>query len=443
MEQAENAEALKRELDWLSRVIDLQISAYFADVDQRVLPFPEPPDHSNDTVLGQTITTYRPEIPSRIMLGLCLAHAFRPELLDPFLIKDQSTGRAHSAFGGVLEPHRAGFLPTGTTVRFLCRNLEFEQAGRSFGFMSEKNPMIADGVILFDGDSSTIRYSQTMSVSDDFQHHLLSGNERPTSAHPVSLAKRLPDAVANDELVFSVELRRQLDHIAAWCKHADSLTNDWGLADRVPTGFRVLFHGPPGTGKTLAATLLGQRTQRDVYRVDLSMVVSKYIGEIEKTLGSVFDQAERKGHILFFDEADALFGKRSAVSNSNDHYANQEVSYLLQRIEQHSGLVILASTLRANIDDAFFRRFQLAIAFRRPDAQERAHLWEKVLQAGVPVAADVDVAALARDHDLSYPQIWEAVRHAALQALNDGQKEVRSRDFNLAIADLQRMFVTE
>ncbi len=143
-------------------------------------------------------------------------------------------------------------------------------------------------------------------------------------------------------------------------------------------GYRVLFYGPPGTGKTLTASLLGKHTGRDVYRIDLSMVVSRFIGETEKNLAILFDKAENKDWILFFDEADALFGKRTSVRDAHDKYANQEVAYLLQKIENFEGLVILASNLKSNIDDAFIRRIQSRIYFPVSKYDERLKLRKKL-----------------------------------------------------------------
>lgn len=142
----------------------------------------------------------------------------------------------------------------------------------------------------------------------------------------------------------------EIKEIETWLKYNDRLLEIWNLKGKIKPGYRVLFHGPPGTGKTLTACLLGKYTNRNVYRIDLSVVVSKYIGETEKNLSRLFDKADKKEWILFFDEADALFGKRTNVSDSHDKYANQEVSYLLQRIESHEGLIILASNMKSNLD---------------------------------------------------------------------------------------------
>src|SRR6185436_15956532 len=145
----------------------------------------------------------------------------------------------------------------------------------------------------------------------------------------------------------------QLEEIKHWVLYSDQLLHGWGMSRKLRPGFTSLFHGPPGTGKTLSACLLGKHCGTDVYRVDLSMVVSKYIGETEKNLNRVCDMAEHRRWLLFFDEADALFGRRTRVDDAHDRFANQEISYLLQRIEEFDGVIILASNLKSNIDDAF------------------------------------------------------------------------------------------
>ena len=150
----------------------------------------------------------------------------------------------------------------------------------------------------------------------------------------------------------------EIDALMTWIRHADRLLDDWGLRRALKAGYRSLFHGPPGTGKTLTATLIGQEVQADVYRVDLSMVVSKYIGETEKNLARIFNRAENMNCILFFDEADALFGKRSEVKDSHDRYANIEINYLLQRMEAYGGLAILATNMKNALDQAFMRRLR-------------------------------------------------------------------------------------
>ncbi len=180
-------------------------------------------------------------------------------------------------------------------------------------------------------------------------------------------ARRISTALDWNDLAVSTATRKQVDELRRWLKRAPKRIDSAGLRGRLRPGYRALFHGPPETGKTLTAMLLGKATARDVYRIDLSAVVSKYIGETEKNLANVFGAAQNKDWILFFDEADALFGRRTAVKDAHDRYANQELAYLLQRIEDYAGLAILASNSRADIDDAFLRRFHAIIRFQPPD----------------------------------------------------------------------------
>jgi len=193
-------------------------------------------------------------------------------------------------------------------------------------------------------------------------------------------------------------------------------------------GYRSLFYGPSGTGKTLTATLIGAELGVDVYRIDLSMVVSKYIGETEKNLANVFDQAQHKNWILFFDEADALFGKRTQTTSSNDRHANQEISYLLQRVEDYPGVVILATNLKANIDEAFARRFQSLVYFPLPDVIQRQQLWENMLSGPPGLAVGVDLARLAQSYQLSGGAITNVVRYGAISALQNNRSSIELDD---------------
>jgi hypothetical protein len=214
-------------------------------------------------------------------------------------------------------------------------------------------------------------------------------------------AERIETTLEWNDLVLDESTLDQIRELEIWVKHGRTLLDEWGLRRRLRPGYRALFFGPPGTGKTLTAMLLGKYTGRDVYRIDLSLVVSKFIGETEKNLAKIFAQAEDRDWILFFDEADALFGKRTQVRDAHDRYANQEVACLLQRVENFEGLVILASNFRNNIDDAFLRRFQAVVHFPKPSADDRLRLWRKIVPDHVSLEDHVNLAALfpaARAH---------------------------------------------
>jgi SpoVK/Ycf46/Vps4 family AAA+-type ATPase len=214
--------------------------------------------------------------------------------------------------------------------------------------------------------------------------------------------------------------------------------NDLGYSKHIKKGYRALFYGPPGTGKTLAATLLGKEAGLDVYRIDLSKVVSKYIGETEKNLASVFDQAENKSWVLFFDEADALFGQRTSTRSSNDRYANQEVSYLLQRIEDFPGVVILSSNLKGNLDQAFIRRLQSVIYFPVPDEHTRLRLWKSIIQDEKILNKDIQLAKLAQEHTITGGAMINVIRHALLKASGRESAKITIEDIKIGISRERR-----
>ena len=172
------------------------------------------------------------------------------------------------------------------------------------------------------------------------------------------------------DLVLPPATLKQLEEVAQWVEHRQQVSPGHP-AKRLKPGYKALFHGPPGTGKTLTASLIGKRTGRQVYSIDLSALLSKYAGETEKNVELLFEQANQKDAILFFDEADALFGKKTTVKDAHDRYANQEVAYLLQKIEDYEGLIILSANMKNNIDPSFLRRFRFIIQFPFPGDKKK------------------------------------------------------------------------
>ncbi|MCW5312740.1 AAA family ATPase [Nostoc sp. KVJ3] len=211
------------------------------------------------------------------------------------------------------------------------------------------------------------------------------------------LAQRIEPSGDWEDLVLPEAQKQILREIAAHVRQRSTVYNNWGFAAKSARGLGIsaLFAGASGTGKTLGAEVLAQKLRLDLYRIDLSSVVSKYIGETEKNLRRVFDAAEQGGVILLFDEADALFGKRSEVKDARDRYANIEVSYLLQRMESYPGLAVLTTNLKSAIDTAFLRRIRFVVQFPFPDTTQRAEIWRRVFPADTPTA-DLDALQLAR-----------------------------------------------
>ncbi|MGH7597037.1 MAG: ATP-binding protein, partial [bacterium] len=215
----------------------------------------------------------------------------------------------------------------------------------------------------------------------------------------------------------------QLREICAQVKHRAKVYGDWDFGRKfsLGKGLCVLFYGSSGTGKTMAAEIIANALQLEIYKIDLSTVVSKYIGETEKNLSKIFQEAETSNAILFFDEADALFGKRSEVKDAHDRYANIEINYLLQRLEEFEGLAILATNFRKNIDDAFFRRMHFAVEFPFPDESQRYRIWQQHFPPPAPRAEDIDFNFLASRFNLTGGNIKNIVVNAAfLAAENSG-----------------------
>ncbi len=231
-----------------------------------------------------------------------------------------------------------------------------------------------------------------------------------------------------DDLIVDYDTLQQLEEVKEWLEY-EKICKQKGLnLTKFRKGYKALFHGPPGTGKTLAATLIGKLTNHKVYRIDLSAVVSKYIGETEKNLSRVFDRASHGNWILFFDEADALFGKRGATQNAHDRYANQEVAYLLQRFESYEGVSILASNFKDNIDSAFYRRFHGIVSFKRPEQEERLRLWQVHLPKGFKYAEDINLEEIAFNIKITGAGIYNVLRRSCMKAVLKGDMVITGKD---------------
>jgi SpoVK/Ycf46/Vps4 family AAA+-type ATPase len=237
----------------------------------------------------------------------------------------------------------------------------------------------------------------------------------------------------NDLVLPPVTIRRLRDIVHA-IRDRHMVFGEWGFSRRTGGfGLRILFAGPSGTGKTMAAATIARELGVDIYRIDISQTVSKYIGETEKNLDKIFHAATYSNAILFFDEADALFGKRSDVKDAHDRYSNIETAYLLQKIEEYQGVVFLASNLSRNIDSAFSRRLNFVVDFPLPDKQDRERLWRLMLASGAPVAADVDFAFLATQFTLTGGDIRNVTLDAAFLAAQSSERSVTMKNLIVAL----------
>ena len=432
-----NAVSLEREIDWFSTVLGARISLYFDQecAYRSIYDVPPPALEADASEYARLVHECGLNVDERLVLILTLIPHLRPQVLDLFFTHNKDFDRGFTEFGGWKGNTHGGFLPTCETAAFILAGQDLQKRFEITRLFEDDHTFARKGILRLEPQAHGEPFlSSRLIISTEYLHRLTSGISHKPDYSITFPAKRITTTLGWDDLVLAPDVLEEIDNINTWFKHSRVIMEEWGLGKAIKPGYRTLFYGPPGTGKTLTATLLGASAGADVYRIDLSMVVSKYIGETEKNLANVFDQAQNKNWILFFDEADALFGKRTQTSSSHDRYANQEISYLLQRVEDFPGVVILATNLKANIDDAFARRFQSVIYFPMPDADQRLRLWQGLLTGTRRLGDDVRLAKLAEDYELSGGAITNVVRYGALRALHRNDGTITQRDLLRGIA---------
>lgn len=426
-----NAGDMDADLEWLAQTLQKRLADYFAVPPDRTLPpgeMPLPPDLSgSDSPYADMLRAYQLSSAERLVVLLALAPTLRPQLLDVLLTRNETTQRGFTEFGGA--PSGSAFLPTLETAIFLLAGDDLSARFDAMRLLGHTQPLMRHGLLELQPTSPGEPFTAaTLLPCQTLLERVLQVADSGTTLEVGLPAQRMQTALEWDYLVLPAHTQEQLEEIRIWLDHSATLLDDWGMRHKLRAGYTSLFYGPPGTGKTLAASLLGKLCGHEVYKIDLSMVVSKYIGETEKNLARVFERAENMGWILFFDEADALFGKRTRVDNAHDRYANQEVSFLLQRIEEYAGVAILASNLKSNMDEAFLRRFQSVIHFPLPRAQERLKIWREAFSDHAVLEKSLDLMRIAEQHELSGGTIMNVVRFASLKALSRGDGIIRARD---------------
>lgn len=426
-----NATVLNNEIAWFTAVLKIRFDRHFGrDAGAEDITAAPPPDLMHDqSGFAHIVREFDMGFDERLIIILALLPHLQPHALDSFLLNNKDLARGFSEFGGWKGKQHSGFLPTCETAVFILAGNDLVRRFQVMRLFQEDYYLSKQGIIkVVHASSGEPFLSAALMITTDYLGRMTTGqNQRPDfDVH--FPAKQITTTLTRDDLVLSAEVLDEIDNIIAWLRHSAKIMQQWGLVKNIKPGYRTLFYGPPGTGKTLTATIIGAITRSDIYRIDLSMVVSKYIGETEKNLANVFDQAVNKNWILFFDEADALFGKRTQTSSAHDRYANQEIAYLLQRVEDYPGVVILATNLKANIDDAFARRFQSSVHFSLPDQAQRLRLWQGMFSNATLLSADVDLVMLSEKYALSGGAITNAVRYAAIQAARMAREEIVHSD---------------
>lgn len=370
----------------------------------------------------------------QVVLLLALMPHIQPQALDLFFIQNKDLDRPYTEFGGWKGTTHSGFLPTGETAAFLL-SIDMNESRALLMEMFSKNHFFhKENIISLDTQGANEPFlSGKLSVSDEFLAKVMNNESYRPEYRSDFPAKRMETKLEWGDLIVPYHLREDLESISLWLENEQEIRSNWNLDKYIKNGYRALFYGPPGTGKTLAACLLGKKHNMDVYRIDLSMIVSKYIGETEKNLAKIFDQAEHQNWILFFDEADALFGQRSENSSSNDRHANQEVAYLLQRIEDFPGMVVLATNLKDNLDEAFFRRFQSVLYFPMPDKESRKELWKQMIPSEWLSENQEILLDIAAEGELSGGNMINVVQRCAIILFSEQQSILTPQLLNLAL----------
>lgn len=413
-------ENLKIELQWLQDSLQKRLGNHVGGESSSLM---NPPGFTADDAFRQFVEKHELIQPDRLLLILALAVHLDPGLLDRTIKQGLQQDGDHVQLGGTRSSTFRGLLPTAETFLFIVAGTDLESRLKAWEWLRKHSVLIHKGIvqILKPQSSGDPLQSGILSVDNQVAEEIIFGESAPPAFSMEFPARMIETNLEWKDLVLAKQTRSQLDELKDWLEKRDELQS-WAINKHVKDGYRSLFYGPPGTGKTLAANLLGKYTNTQVFLVDLSLVVSKYIGETEKNLSALFNQAKNKNWILFFDEADALFGKRTNVRDAHDKYANQEVSYLLQRVEEFPGLVILASNLKGNIDEAFLRRFQSVIHFPMPGPAERFSIWKNVLRNLPGAPKHEEVKRLSHKFELSGANIVNAAHFASLKAVSGSKK---------------------
>jgi len=416
-------------LDYLGEIFKQRLDIYFRRndvVEFNYHPF-KPVDDGSE--LYRLLCREDINLKEKILFLIAFVPHVQPVFFDHIIQQYLPSGGDFAEIGGVKGVNQRSMLPTGETAQFILAGNDVEKRMKVQRYLLGDSLLIKEGLVQLEkvkeGEplmSGKIILNEEFLIPflTDKEFELRFGSEFP--AKKISTKMLWADAVLNEATL------NQINDIMIWMQYNEKLMEDETMNRKIKPGYRVLFYGPSGTGKTLTATLLGNQLGKDVYRIDLSQVVSKYIGETEKNLEKVFSKAEHKNWILFFDEADALFGKRTSVQNSHDRYANQEVSYLLQRIEDYPGLLILASNFKNNIDGAFMRRFHTTVYFPVPDNKERLLLWQKSMPSIMRTEPGLNMNDIANKYEITGAAILNVMHYAILKTLAANDEYIRYRD---------------
>lgn len=425
--------SIQKECEWIEALINYRIRELCGDLNDLQLPIqPKAEEGINryfDVVVKFDLSTLE-----RIALSLAYIAQTAPQYLDYLYTKNKYTDQVFTEFGINLAQGKM-LVPTWKTAFFLYVGNEVNAHFLLLKNVYSEAKMYVNGLLFFPSESSTNPFLTELQLSPESIHAWSYPAKYKRLADKKFPADRITSPLDWSDLFINENTAEGLHELKLWLRYEEEMRERPKLAKHLNLGMRVLFYGPSGTGKTLTASLIGKEFDLPVYRVDLSQMVSKWIGETEKNLARVFDVAERENWVLFFDEADALFSKRGTVSSSNDRHANQQVSYLLQRVENYDGTIIMATNLKENIDEAFARRFQLTIEFPMPDAKIRVEMWRQLLKDTFPIEPDVDLERIGTNYELTGGSMKNMFRSLMLRVYDkeSDQRTICMKDITTVI----------
>ncbi len=414
-----NILSLSMGIRWLQQLIeermkDLEAGELRTFENSRLQKLPEFTKNSSIDVLLKTHGESEIEV---LLLLLSFTSWFRPVSLLRLATLQTDSDVRYLEPGGLYKKHSSRFIPTLQTAVFLLAGADVTLQAYYQTVLSQ-HVLFREGILHLNGTQRLDSYplEQLLEIDLAYYNYLIHGKKPRMDVSPDFPAALLETSKSPDDLVLKETTRRQLDMVMHYATVKERLYQREGVNDKLSPGYLALLYGPPGTGKTFSVAVLSKQLGIEAYRVDLSRIISKYIGETEKNLEKVFQRFEDKNCILMFDEADALFGKRTEVKDAKDRFANQEVAYLLQRVERFPGLVILATNYNQNLDAAFKRRILSSVYFAQPDTAEREILWQNSLPAYFQFEREDLPQYLAEKYSLTGANIANIMKLCCIQA---------------------------
>lgn len=429
MSLAINSSNLEKETEWLHLCLWTRLALLTGNEEWKfktIEEIPVPELDLSDSAYANFIKDNNLNYAERLILILSLIPHIKPQTLRPFKTEQNEFMLVDTKLSGF-------YLPTGETAMFLLAGNELSSRLVFHHLFEQDHIFYKKNVLdLASPLEDTPDYAGVLKVSKSYLDLFTVNKFRKPKFSQEFPAHLLTTNMVWEDLILNESTEKKLDEIKAFVQYEKVLRNDFGLNKHLKLGYRVLFYGPSGTGKSLAATLIGQTLNKDVYRIDLSSVISKYIGETSKNLNKLFNLAEDKDWILFFDEGDALFAQRtdtSKASSGNAQYANQDVAFLLQRIENYNGLVIVATNFKQNIDEAFKRRFQLLINFTPPKEEAGLRIWQKNLPSKLILDQTIKLEDIVKQYNFTAASIVNIIQKLSLIAVQKAEPVISKDEF--------------